>query len=437
MKKKQIAVYSALTVLLLLAVLTCSTTAASVVGGDSLTIIIESSPSGATATYSASGDRWSTPGNYTIHSGTQYWGVPSTIIVTKSGYIPYYINISSSDFGSSSTLRFYVTLTPDVPSTGTLSVSSNPSGAAVYIDGSYRGNSPLSMTLTEGTHSVSIRKDGYDSWSSTARVVGGTSSTISATLNKIVKTGYLSVSSSPSGANVFINNVYRGSTPVNLNLAEGYYTLELRKSGYSTYTTSVSVVGDRTSFVTASLSGGADVQFGYISVKATPAGASMYVDGVFIGNAPSVTGLTAGPFTTGKTLTLLVSADGYQSGSTSFVLSPGETKNITMALTPQAVQTATLYVTSSPSNAAVYIDNVYYGMTPATIPSLQAGSHVLKLNAQNYNEWQEAVSLTAGQTLEKSVSLSPNVPAPPKTPAPMLGLLAGMGVAAVLLLRRK
>ena len=422
---------SVLAVLLLLALFVSSAAA--------LTVYVDSNPSGATVTYRWSGmniDTTTTPGSIDIDEDSPAYGESATVIFSKAGYNSYYAYIKASDFDGYRKYIEGVTLEP-ISTTGTLTLTSSPSGATVYIDGSYYGTTPLTVDLSAGSHRVSMQKSGYDSWSSTVSISSGGSKTVTGNLEKIVSTGYLSISSSPSGATVFIDGSYRGTTPVNLSLNEGSHTVKLTASGYSQYTTSVYVSGGRTSVVSASMSPSVDL--GYVNLKASPAGAAIYVDGVYQATVPSVTGVTLGPFTTGTAHTLLLTANGYQSGSTSFTLSAGETKTITMNLVAEQAKTANLYVSSSPTGAAIYLDNVYYGMTPATIPDITTGSHILKLQASGYAEWQEAVTLTAGQTLEKSVSMSPSVAptAPARTPAPVFGLIAGLGAAAVLLLRRK
>ena len=436
MKKSLVVISSMLAVLLLLTVFAGS--AAAALGGETFTVYVSTNPSGATATYVATGETITTPGSFVIHSGTQYYGVASQIVITKNGYYPYYATVKASDFNNDPPRKYIegVTLEP-ISTTGTLTLTSSPSGAAVYIDGSYYGTTPLTVELSAGSHRVSMQKSGYDSWSSTVSISSGGSKTVTGNLEKIVNTGYLSISSSPSGATVFIDGSYRGITPASLTLNEGSHTVKLTASGYSEYTTSVYVAGGRTSVVTASMS--PSVQLGYVNLKASPAGASIYVDGVYQATVPAVSGVTLGPFATGTAHTLLLTANGYQSGSTSFTLSAGETKTITMNLAAEQAKTANLYVSSSPTGAAIYLDNVYYGMTPATIPDITTGSHILKLQASGYAEWQEAVTLTAGQTLEKSVSMSPSVAptVPARTPAPVFGLIAGLGAAAVLLFRRK
>lgn len=54
-----------------------------------------------------------------------------------------------------------------------LSVSSNPAGADIEVDGSFVGNTPSTVDVTSGEHTVVVKKSGYKDWSRTLKVTGG------------------------------------------------------------------------------------------------------------------------------------------------------------------------------------------------------------------------------------------------------------------------
>ena len=61
--------------------------------------------------------------------------------------------------------------------------------------------------------------------------------------------------------------------------------------------------------------------------------------------------------------------------------------------------TGIIEVNSTPTGAKVYLDGVDTGMaTPFTITNVEAGSHVIKLDAFHYKIWQETVIVTANET---------------------------------------
>lgn len=55
-----------------------------------------------------------------------------------------------------------------------ISVSSNPAGADIEVDGSFVGNTPSTVDVASGEHTVVVKKAGYKDWSRTLKVTGGT-----------------------------------------------------------------------------------------------------------------------------------------------------------------------------------------------------------------------------------------------------------------------
>jgi len=68
------------------------------------------------------------------------------------------------------------------PARATVSFLSQPGNAEVYVDGKFRGTTAVSLTLTAGDHEIEMRLAGHATWSRTLTVVGGDSTTVTATL---------------------------------------------------------------------------------------------------------------------------------------------------------------------------------------------------------------------------------------------------------------
>jgi hypothetical protein len=67
------------------------------------------------------------------------------------------------------------TVVPVAVSAGAnLSVSSNPPGADIEIDGGFVGSTPSTLTVTPGAHEVVIKKKGFADWTRKLNVTGGT-----------------------------------------------------------------------------------------------------------------------------------------------------------------------------------------------------------------------------------------------------------------------
>jgi hypothetical protein len=53
------------------------------------------------------------------------------------------------------------------PSLGTVSVTSDPDGAEIFVDSVGYGHAPAILKLTRGKHSIQIVRQGYKDWALT------------------------------------------------------------------------------------------------------------------------------------------------------------------------------------------------------------------------------------------------------------------------------
>lgn len=70
------------------------------------------------------------------------------------------------------------------PQGARLHLVSSPAGADINVDGDFMGNTPSSIELAAGDHTISVTRAGYKDWSRTVKVTGGEIS-LNAELEKI------------------------------------------------------------------------------------------------------------------------------------------------------------------------------------------------------------------------------------------------------------
>lgn len=64
-----------------------------------------------------------------------------------------------------------------------ISVSSSPANASIYLGGSYVGNTPMTLDyLKKGSYNITLKLSGYEDWSQTRNVDAGKLDSISPTL---------------------------------------------------------------------------------------------------------------------------------------------------------------------------------------------------------------------------------------------------------------
>lgn len=97
--------------------------------------------------------------------------------------------------------------------TGTMTVNTNPPGAEVEVDGTTRGQTPLSLSLTAGAHTLVIRGNG-ESRSIPITIAAGAQVSQYLELPKAVSAlGQLHVRTEPSGARISVDGLPREEHP--------------------------------------------------------------------------------------------------------------------------------------------------------------------------------------------------------------------------------
>lgn len=68
--------------------------------------------------------------------------------------------------------------------TGTLSVTSEPNGAEVYIDNEFAGNTPCKLTVDAGKHTIKVTAKDHKDWSRDMTIREGSEMTVNAAMEK-------------------------------------------------------------------------------------------------------------------------------------------------------------------------------------------------------------------------------------------------------------
>jgi hypothetical protein len=69
---------------------------------------------------------------------------------------------------------------------GSVRILSAPAGAAVYLDGEYRGTTPATVSaIPAGSHTLEVRAEGYERWTAPVTIRAGSIANVSAALNAI------------------------------------------------------------------------------------------------------------------------------------------------------------------------------------------------------------------------------------------------------------
>lgn len=126
---------------------------------------------------------------------------------------------------------------PITPDQGKLFISSTPTLADVFINGTSSGKKTGdTLTLPTGTYSVTLKKTLYKDTTFSVTIVANQTLSRAVTLTEASFT----VNSTPAGAKIYLNGVNTGSvTPAGIRLAVGTNTITLSLAGYADTTFTV------------------------------------------------------------------------------------------------------------------------------------------------------------------------------------------------------
>jgi hypothetical protein len=155
-----------------------------------------------------------------------------------------------------------------------IDITSVPAGADVELDGNFIGNTPSTIAVSPGGHTIIVKKKGYKTWERKIKVSSGkvnvfadleadkqsssepadsehsvapvapvapANGTASASTSENL--GVVSFSSDPSGAEVYVDDALVGKAPITLNLKIGHHYARMFAKGYENWSQQFTIVG--------------------------------------------------------------------------------------------------------------------------------------------------------------------------------------------------
>ncbi|MFH0971781.1 MAG: PEGA domain-containing protein [Candidatus Micrarchaeota archaeon] len=362
----------------------------------------------------------------------------------------------------------------NVTDTGAVSIRSYPAGAKVYFDNIYRGVTSPDFALVlpytpVGRHNILLIKDGYYIYSAYPYVYSSQTANVNAYLSPLPgyanvtpspspsaqpnETGYIYATSTPPGASVHVDSVFRGYTPVTLSVPAGLHNVMFSLPGYQTTSNNLYVTSGQTTSIHAVL----------VLANSTPSPSPSTMPSP----SPNATGPVifnvACPEITSSSIRVIWNTDIYSDsaalwGSQAFTNPAIVTSHAVMMtglpsstritfnvrscangicttkgpngctthsatnLTNQTNLTGSIYGYTNPVQAEMYLDNAFRGLTPLTVNGVAAGSHNVLFVKNGYYTYSAYPYVAAYQTTTVSANLVPLTatvsPSPSAYPSP-------------------
>jgi hypothetical protein len=284
---------------------------------------------------------------------------------------------------------------------GSILVTADVAGADVFVDGQRRDAAPaLIGDLTEGAHTVEVRKDPLPPWKQVVTVVGNQQTKVEARLAPPeAQKGSLRVVSSTVGAEVFVDGEPRGTVNQEIkDLRPGQHIIEVRKEGFASQIVEVQVVPGEQRLARVDLvPGQAQPKNASLRVVTPVPDAEVFIDGASVGKAP----IERNDLTPGKHY-VVVRRQGYAEWKREVNLDPAQAT----VLTAELSASGSLKVLSNVAGADVYIDGVAVGKTPLQLDTISAGEHLVEVKKTGYVPARQPFRVDGGEAKILSAELA-------------------------------
>lgn len=227
-------------------------------------------------------------------------------------------------------------------------------------------------------------------------------------VNRREETGQLRLDSSPSGAEVYLNDRYAGKTPLLMEqVRTGEYLARVEMPGYQTWSRTVQISPDRTSFVQANLI--AIERYGSIAIRGNQDGGRIYLDDQYKGLTEKNRNVILEQVMEGiHDLRIILS--GYRDWSQRIEVKANQRLQITANL-DRVITTGNLEVVSDVDNARIYLNDKYQKSTVinrvVTINNLQEGNYELRITKDGYHDYVENIRIYPDETYRLNVNMRP------------------------------
>lgn len=309
-------------------------------------------------------------------------------VIAEGGYIAY---------------TMYNARASAAPATGSLTVTSEPAGSTVLIDGTARGTTPLTIQIEAGGHRIEVGS-GTQVHSRPVTVARGGDVSVHVALTNplpagtVAGTGGLQIATDPPGARVSIDGEARGVAPVTVsNLTVGDHVVTVRGATGDPINRTVTVQEASVASLIISMGARGTFASGWLAItSAVPL--QIMENGALVGttDTPRIL-LPAGA----HDLELVNNELGYRL-TRNVQITAGQTA--TIGLKPPM---STISINATPW-AEVWIDGQRAGDTPIGNFSLPIGKHELLFSHPDFGDQRRTV--TVGVTAPQRVSVDMRKP---------------------------
>ncbi len=291
-----------------------------------------------------------------------------------------------------------------IVTTGSVLLESSPSGAQIFLLGTNTNKLTPStiQNLEEGTYQITLKLESYKDTTFNVTIIRNQQVNKNITLTNEITTGSVLLESTPSGAQIFLAGTNTNKlTPSTIqNLEEGVHQFTLKLNGYNDTTFSVTII--RNQQVNKNITLTKEITTGSVLLESTPSGAQIFLSG---NNTNKLTPSTIQDLEEGN-YQFTLKLDNYKDTTFNVTIIRKQQVHKSVVLT-QEILTGSLFISSEPSGASIYLNNNNTGKTtPNTFYELMEGSYSIKLKLEFYRDTTFNAQVARQQLTSKNVILT-------------------------------
>jgi len=219
--------------------------------------------------------------------------------------------------------------------------------------------------------------------------------------------GRIVATSHPQGAKVYLDNVYKGKTPLNLyRVTAGQHRIKLVMAGYQDWSSYVSVSPSRTATISADLV--PLPAYGLISIYCNQGNAKIYLDGSYKKRTSANKSVEIKNVKEGYH-ELLITKDGYLDWISTIMVTANQTYMVSAYLVPE-INYGSLAVYCNVSGAKIFVNGTYKTTTsfsqPKILEKLKEKEYEITLIKDGYRTWVQDIWVYPGETTSLYIEMN-------------------------------
>jgi hypothetical protein len=212
--------------------------------------------------------------------------------------------------------------------------------------------------------------------------------------------GRIVATSHPQGARLYLDNVYKGVTPLNLDrITAGQHHVKLVMAGYQDWSSYISVSPSRTTTVSADLI--PLPAYGLISIYCNQGNAKIYLDGSYKKRTSANKSVEIKNVRKGYH-ELLITKDGYEDWISTIMVATNQTRMVSAYLVPEISYDGSIAVYCNVNGAKIFVNGTYKTTTsfsqPKILEEFRERTYEITLIKDGYRTWVEDIWVYAGET---------------------------------------